>query len=105
MDSEWKPEAVEGVGKHAAWSTDVLPFAPAITHTAADTPSPTLCKCQQDVVAASSLAVWARVGVGEQPGGGRIDRVPTRGGEVNRLLQLLQVHGRLKLWRGLWRYV
>ena len=75
MDSEWKPEAVEGVGKHAAWSTYVLPFAPAITHTAADAPSPALCKCQWDVVAAPGLAVWAQVGVGEQPGRGCIDCV------------------------------
>ena len=105
MDSEWKPEAVEGVGTRAAWSTYVLPFAPTITHTAADAPNLGLCKCQQDVVAAPGLAMWARVGVGEQPSGGRIDHVPTRGGEVNGLLQVLRVHGGLKLQRGLWRYV
>jgi hypothetical protein len=58
---------VEGVGKRAAWSTYVLPFAPAITHTAADAPNPGLCKCQWDVVAAPDLAVWARVGVGSSP--------------------------------------
>ena len=94
---------MEGAGKRAAWST--YAFAPAITHTAADAPGLALCKCQRDVVAAPGLAVWARVGVGEQPGGGRVDRVPTRGGEVNGLLWLLRVHGRLKLQRGLWRYV
>ena len=99
-------EAVERVGKCAAWSNYVLPFAHAITHTAADAPSLPLCKCQWYVVAAPGLAMWARVGVGEQPGGGRVDRVPTHGGEVNGLLWLLQVHGRLnqfKLQRGLWR--
>ena len=98
-------EAVERVGKCAAWSNYVLPFAHAITHTAADAPSLPLCKCQWYVVAAPGLAMWARVGVGEQPGGGCIDRVPTCGGEVNRLLRVLQVHSRLSLWRGLWRYV